>query len=146
MNRIMVAVVLWIVLSMGMAIGFAPQTATPRQDAGTEKETNGHVKRAVFTSAIIDREPTDQIDTLTTTANEVMFFTEIVGMEGKTITHRWVFDSESKADVSFDIGGPRWRVYSSKKLIPEWLGTWTVEVLDGEGNKLREVSFVYREE
>jgi hypothetical protein len=102
-----------------------------------------HVKRAVFTTGVVDREPTDNIATLETDANKVFFFTEITGMEGKTVVHRWMYGGETRAEVSFQIGGAKWRVYSSKTLIPEWAGTWTVEIVDGEGHTLQTASFVY---
>jgi membrane protein implicated in regulation of membrane protease activity len=59
-----------------------------------------------------------------------------MGMAGKSITHRWIYNGENKGEVQFQIGGDRWRVYSSKTLVPEWTGTWTVDVVDGDGNKL----------
>jgi hypothetical protein len=102
-----------------------------------------HVKRAVFTTGVVEREPADEIAALKTDVGKVFFFTEIVGMEGKTIIHRWVYNGETKADVSFQIGGAKWRVYSSKTLIPEWAGAWTVEVVDGEGNTLHKATLAY---
>lgn len=105
--------------------------------------SSNHVKRAVFTSDIIDREPIDSVDSLSTDVNKVFFFTEIRDMEGKTITHRWIYDGETKAERPFKIRGPRWRVHSSKNLLSGQVGTWKVEVLDDEGNKLYEDSFIY---
>jgi hypothetical protein len=49
------------------------------------------------------------------------------------------------AAVPFEVGGPRWRVYSSKTLDPLWLGKWSVRVLDGMGNELSLDSFTYSE-
>ena len=40
------------------------------------------------------------------------------------------------AEVSFETGGQRWRVYSSKRLLPDWLGEWTVVLVDGLSNEL----------
>ena len=53
------------------------------------------------------------------------------------------YGDSTKADVPFDIGGPRWRVYSSKKLLSGWVGEWTVAVVDEAGKTLREASFAY---
>ncbi|MDZ7748539.1 MAG: DUF2914 domain-containing protein [Halofilum sp. (in: g-proteobacteria)] len=65
----------------------------------------------------------------------LVFFTELNGLEGHTVTHRWVHENNQvQAKVSFDVGGPRWRVWSSKDLVPGWTGTWTVEVWDDQGN------------
>ncbi|MDH3198654.1 MAG: DUF2914 domain-containing protein [Candidatus Krumholzibacteria bacterium] len=101
------------------------------------------IKRAVFTTGVVDREPVDQLDSLSTSADSVYFFTEVVGMEGEQVTHRWLRDGETMVEVTIDVGGPRWRVYSKKTFLLEWTGTWTVEVLDGEGRKLVEKRLVY---
>jgi hypothetical protein len=47
------------------------------------------------------------------------------------------------AEVKFDVKGPRWRVSSSKNLLPEWLGEWKVSVIDGQGRVLVTDSFTY---
>lgn len=89
------------------------------------------VARGQFTSAVLDREPVDEMQSLDPSTDQVLFFTELMNMEGKTITHRWVQGGEVRAEVSFQVGGPRWRVYSSKQLQPEWVGTdWVVTVVD----------------
>jgi hypothetical protein len=108
-----------------------------------QESTTSHVKRATFASAIVDREPVDDIDSLTTAVDKIFFFTEIVDMAGQTVTHRWTFGGEVVAEVPFAIGGPRWRVYSSKQLAPEMTGQWTVTVVDSSGAALGEDSFVY---
>jgi hypothetical protein len=103
----------------------------------------GQVKRATFISSVVEREPVDDVDSLTTDVDKVFFFTEIIDMAGKTVTHRWMFGGEVVAEVPFEIGGPRWRVYSSKKLVPGWAGMWKVTVVDDVGKELHEDSFVY---
>lgn len=103
------------------------------------------VERAQFTTAIEDREPTDDIAELDTDHDRIIFFTEYRDMEGETLTHRWMYDGEEQATVASEVGGPRWRTWSSKRLLADWAGTWTVEIVDGEGNVLDEQSFVYGE-
>lgn len=92
------------------------------------------VARAQFASAIIDREPADDMQSLGSEVARVYFFTELRDMDGQTVTHRWTYNGEVQASVEFNVRGPRWRVYSSKNLVPEWTGDWTVDVLDGSGN------------
>ncbi len=101
------------------------------------------VARAAFTTAIQDREPVDQVGQLSNENSQVYFFTEIRGMEGHTITHRWTQGGENRAEVSFNVGGNRWRVWSSKNLQPEWIGEWQVSVVDEGGNVLTQESFAY---
>jgi len=104
---------------------------------------SNHIARALFTNAVVEREPADTVDSLTTDFDKIYFFTEIVGMQGKQVTHQWIYDGQVVVEVPFHVGGPRWRVYSSKKLLPSWVGRWTVAVIDETGKKLHEDSFAY---
>ena len=103
----------------------------------------GKVARSTFTSGIDNREPVDQLGQLSNDNSKVYFFTEITGMAGKKITHRWEHGGEVKAEISFNVGADRWRVWSSKNLVPEWLGEWIVSVVDDAGNTLAEESMAY---
>lgn len=101
------------------------------------------VARATFATAIQDREPVDQVGQLTNDNGVVYFFTELQGLEGQTVTHRWEHGGEVRAEVSFTVGGNRWRVWSSKNLQPGWLGEWQVSVIDEGGNVMSQESFAY---
>ena len=103
----------------------------------------GHVARSTFTSGVVEREPTDTISHLGNDARRIVYFTELRGMKGRTVIHRWKYDGQVKGEVAFDVGADRWRVYSSKQLDPSWLGVWTVVVVDVDGNTLSEESFTY---
>lgn len=128
------------------AVAEAEPAAGP--EAGTEEAAApaeaGSVVRALFTSGVVDREPTDRLDELGSDASQIFYFTELHELAGHTVVHRWEHGGEVKAEVPFTIGGPRWRVFSSKKLDPSWLGEWTVTVLDEDGRTLHEDRFVYR--
>jgi len=103
----------------------------------------GSIAKGVFTTEVVDREPVDEIDSLYTDVKKLFFFTDIRNMQGKTVLHRWLHEGLIRAEVSFEVGGPRWRIYSSKNLSDEWLGNWKAEVLDSEGNRLHGAEFVY---
>ena len=101
------------------------------------------VTRSGFTTAIDNREPVDAVSSLPDDSDKVYYFTEIRGLEGQTLTHRWEQNGEVQANVNFNIGGDRWRVWSSKNLQPELTGTWQVMVVDEAGNVLSQDSFNY---
>jgi len=101
------------------------------------------VRRANFTTAVLEREPVDRVDVLPSAAEQVFFFSEIVDREGHVITHRWLHDGETVAEIPIEIGGPRWRVYSSKSLLPALAGTWTVEIVDTGGAVLHTADIQY---
>ena len=109
-----------------------PPETTP--DAGTG------VARAVICTGIMNHEPTDSVSQVPATTGKVFFFTEITGMEGKTITHRWLKDGSKIADVGISVASNRYLCHSSRNVSGK-TGYWAVQVLDSDGNKLKEVSF-----
>lgn len=114
-------------LALATLIALAPTAAMSAE---------GKVSRAQFTSAILDREPVDEVTSIDSTTSKIFFFTELRNLEDRTVTHRWTHGGEVKAEVIFKVRGSRWRVYSSKTLLPEWIGDWTVEVISEDGTVL----------
>lgn len=102
-----------------------------------------NISRSTFTTGIDEREPIDTLGQLSNDNEKVYFFTEIKGMAGKTVTHRWEHSGTVKAEVTFKVGSDRWRVWSSKNLQPQWVGEWIVTVMDEEGKTLAEESMAY---
>ena len=118
----------------------APAPVDAAMDEGAAAE---NVVRATITTSVMDHEPVDSVDTVTNDQDVVFFFTEITGLAGGTITHRWEYNGEIMAEVPLDIGGSRWRTHSSKSLFRGWIGEWKVSVVDESGQVLRSVSFNY---
>ena len=118
---------------------------TPPEASLTEDPsvTNDNVRRAVFTTNVVDREPVDELKSIPGDAGQFCFFSEIVNLTGESITHRWIHGGETVAEVTFNIGGPRWRVYSSKTLPPDLTGPWTVEIVDGDGHTLQRATLAH---
>ena len=109
----------------------------------TERKQPGQVTQAVFTTGIQNLEPVNNISTLTNNHRHIYFFTDLRHMTGQTITHRWVYEGKVMAEVKFQVGGPRWRVYSRKTLDPAWLGEWQASVVDASGVTLGVSTFEY---
>ncbi len=114
----------------------AASAESPQPDAG-------EVVRAAFTSAVVDREPVDSILSLGNGESHVYCFTELRGLAGQHVTHRWEYEGKVMAEVSFDVGGWRWRVWSRKNLRPEWHGHWRVSVVDESGRVLAQRDLAY---
>lgn len=111
---------------------------------GSANETRSRVARAIFTTAIAEREPVDNLESLPNNIQQLYFFSDLRGLAGKIVTHRWEFNDKLMAEITFKVGnGVRWRVYSSKNLLPEWTGTWTVVVSDESGAVLERKSIEY---
>ena len=105
--------------------------------------SRGSVVRSAFTREIDDREPTENLQKLTNENGEVKFFTELRDMSGQTAIHRWEYDGKVVAEVEFNVKGPRWRVWSSKSLVPQWTGDWKVSVVNGAGEVISEKNLTY---
>lgn len=103
----------------------------------------GKVAKAAFTSAVENRIPLDDVTTLKNDQNKVLFFTDLRGFKGQLVRHVWFLNERQMASVEYQVKGPRWRVWSSKTLLPQWLGTWSVKVMDENGFVLHEQSFDY---
>lgn len=112
-------------------------TAVQKQDVAEQSGfSKGSVMRSIFTSDIKDREPTDKINN--TSDEKVFYFTELRDMNGQTATHRWEHDGKVISEMKFNVGGNRWRVWSSKNFLPQSSGDWKVSVLNGAGEVISE--------
>lgn len=111
----------------------------PAAGASAQSE---NVARSAFALAVVDREPVDEISVVSD--DSVYYFTELSGLEGVLVRHRWLYQGEVMADVEFMVGGPRWRVWSKKSLLPRWAGQWTVSVVDESGTVLQSETIDYQ--
>jgi len=134
-------------LALLTALIFAAPLTAGAEEAATGSETytpRGSVARTAFTTAIEDREPVDNLVRVPNTIDRIYFFSDLRGLDGEIVTHRWEYNGQVMAEVKFRVGsGARWRVYSSKNLLPEWTGKWTVVVLDEAGWPLKASMFEY---
>lgn len=136
-----------VIESDAAVIDQAPTANTTSSEAITMKEqsgfSRGSVIRSAFTRDVEEREPTEDLQQLTNENGQVKFFTELRDMSGQTATHRWEYEGKVVAEVAFDVKGPRWRVWSSKSLVPQWTGDWKVSVINGAGEVISEKKLSY---
>lgn len=107
--------------------------------------SRGSVMRSIFTNGIEDREPIDNMQATGNLANNITYFTELRDMSGQTAKHRWQYKGEVVAEVEFNVRGPRWRVWSSKAMLPQWEGEWKVSVLNAAGEVISEDVINYKD-
>ncbi len=58
-----------------------------------------------------------------------------------TINHVWYYKDKEMVSVSLDVKSPAFRTWSYKTILPEWVGSWRVEIVDDEGEVLKIVGF-----
>ncbi len=118
----------------------------PPENPPVPRKKEGVVVRAVISNGISNYEPIDDVTSIQRVKDKkIYFFNEIHGMLGKTISHKWIYQGDEKATVPIKVKGDPYRAYTSKTMMTIWLGNWTVQVLDEEGNILKEVYFEYVE-
>jgi hypothetical protein len=123
----------------------AQAAPAPAPEADVVPKPNGRVTRSTLTTAVIDREPQDSVETLTNDDVQIFYFTEVRDATGDVITHRWEWMGTVMAEVPIAVVGPRWRIYSRKNLDPSWLGEWTVTAVDSSGRVLSQDRFTFTE-
>ena len=105
----------------------------------------GEVSRAMFTIGVDNREPVLMVDSIDSSAyTSISFFTELNDLSGHNVTHQWTHNDQVMFEKTFEVKDSRWRIWTSKTLIPSWTGTWTVNVLDDDRTLLASNSFEYQ--
>ncbi len=118
----------------------APSTETAEPTPAKVKRGT-RPARVQLTSAVRDREPVDSLESVTS-GQTVYGFSEIRGLAGHSVEHRWERDGRVVSSMHLKIGGDRWRVHSRKPSVPGDKGVWDFIVLDDEGNVLGQAQFV----
>lgn len=105
-------------------------------------EESLNVVRDMVTTEIVDREPMNNGAAFSASMGPVYYFTEVNGAHTPThISHIWYYKGTQIAEVPLSVEGPRWRTWSSKRILQEWAGSWSVEAVDADGNVLSSKAF-----
>jgi len=98
------------------------------------------VQDMAFCSSVVDREPVSRDSTFSPDIGQIICWTNVSNDGGEgTVEHVWYYDGEEVARVELPAKYSRNRVWSAKKILPEWTGKWTVAVMAGS-EKLGEMS------
>lgn len=85
---------------------------------GLNAEAAGSPHRAQFTTTIQNKEPVNDLQDVSASAQKVSFFTELRNLSGRTATHRWSVNGQVVYTKDFRVGADRWRVWSTKTITP----------------------------
>jgi hypothetical protein len=103
-----------------------------------------NISVAEFATDVVDRKPVNVLTESNNSNKKIFFYTNIRNLQGQTVKHRWSYQDKIMAEVSFNISGPRWRVWSSKNFLKSWTGEWKVDVISN-GAILTSKTFNYKE-
>lgn len=119
------------------------QEAMPQDTvAGETSAAAFEVTQAVVATGVENREPMGTDSTFSADVGTLYFYTVFEGdFEPMMVEHVWMHDGQEVARIPLTVQGPRWRTWSSKKIPPDWTGSWTVKVVDADGNEYGVVDF-----
>lgn len=117
--------------------------ARPASAQQATPDTSGiNVSQAVVATGVENREPTGVAEQFPADVGTVYCYMVAEGDFPETqLVQVWMHGDQEMARVPLTVKGPRWRTWSSKKIMPDWTGDWTIRIEDADGNVLKSVSF-----
>lgn len=124
------------VFTLGAAAAAAADVTCPPDGVG--------VARSAMAEAIEAREPAPVAEEAVR-GEDVFYFTEVTGADGRELLHRWRLNGEDPAKVRLAIGGDRWRTWSQLRGADTRPGQLVVTAELPEGCVLdrREIAIVF---
>jgi hypothetical protein len=114
-------------------------TAAKASAPAAENGSAVKVVKAVLCHDVKDREAQEEV-TAANVGDVVVGWMKVQSPEDTTLTHRWILDDETISDVQLQIkSSSSYRTWSRKTIGSA--GNWKWQILDAEGNVLREVTF-----
>lgn len=99
-----------------------------------------------FGTDVENREIVGTDSTFTSDVGTVFCYTHVTGAQDTTeIAHVWYYQDQEKARVPLEVRSSDWRTWSSKQILSTWVGEWSVQVEDEQGNVLATSSFIINE-
>lgn len=125
-----------------------PAAASPPPvDNSLALATSDKVSRATFATAVTRLEPVEPLEGALSSERglaRIHFFTELQGLNGQRIVHRWLVNGQRIADIPVNVSSNRFRASSNMRLSSNRVGTWEVQVVDARGTVLHASHLEYR--
>lgn len=97
---------------------------------------------AQLCTGIDARMPTGMADKFPPEVGKVFLWCRILGATDTTmVKHIWYYNSQEMAAVDLPVKSSSYRTWSSKTILPEWTGNWSVKIVDADGATLKEMTF-----
>ena len=118
----------------------SPTRPLDDDDFDLPSATSRNVARSLVTTAVRDREPVrtlgDTVSLREIDRGQLYYFTELTGLMGRKVEHRWIYRGRVEGTMRFQVGSNRWRASSRKTVQPNQKGEWRVIVVDEAGRTL----------
>jgi hypothetical protein len=91
------------------------------------------IQKAVICEKVESRTPWGIRGAYPSTIENLYCFTELTGIPSEgTIYHIWYRGKREVAKVGLSVAPPQWRTWSSKIILANWKGDWSVEIVWGD--------------
>ena len=101
------------------------------------------IEEAVVCRAVVERTPVEGGDVFPSNVERLYFFTRVSGGGPDVqIYHNWYYGDRQIASVPLSVRSSNWRTWSSKVILPEFIGEWAIEVMSADGQLLKKVIFL----
>jgi hypothetical protein len=118
------------------------QEAVAQEAVAQDAVATVSVQDAAICQQVVDRTPMGTGDVFSPDVPELYCFTRIMGAQENTeVTHNWYYKGNLMASVVLPVGSASWRTWSRKRMSPDMLGEWMVEILSKEGVPLESIIF-----
>ncbi len=99
-----------------------------------------------FAKKVKNKQPAGVSEVFPNDIKKVYCWTRIRAFKVPTyVIHEWYYKDMKMASVKLNITYPLFRTWSSKKIVPRWVGDWKVIVKDENGNIIAIKSFLIQE-
>lgn len=121
----------------------AVRTEAVQEYVEEQQKPSGKLTTEIFTTAIVDGKPADNLKAIENTVDTVYFYTVLEGLKGQTVTHRWKYAGRVISNADIPVTEDPFTTWSSNKIEPNWTGFWTVEVLGKDSEVIGVGTFAY---
>jgi len=139
-------------LTIGASIGSAqdktdPASAAPEKKVAVRPRTSDTASAVItveaeICTAIEERQPTGTAVSFPADIGKVYLWSKVLGaQDSTTVNHVWYYKDEQMATVELPVKSSSWRTWSSKSILPHWIGSWEVKILDTDGTELKSIPF-----
>lgn len=123
----------------------ASAVSEKKPSATSKKHSQEQVIRSSLAHKIINKEPVHIINSSIKIGKAkavwINYFTELKGMDNKTVYHEWLSKGKVNYRQRFNITSNKWRAASRKLFNAKSAGTWLVRTVDAEGRMLDQKEF-----
>ncbi len=100
----------------------------------TSVQSGGPVARMVITTGLdAQAYPISNLSTVDSTIGRVLFYTEIAGIPGIPVAHRWIYQGVLVATIVLPVNASYVRVWSWLNIDSSHVGNWEAQVVDING-------------